>query len=268
MPQSSKKCSPKSTAARATTAKPPKPAITDPEKKNDAGSKQARVIEMLQSPQNNLGEMYEKGKGVPQDYAAAVSWYRKAADQDNAYAQNNLADMYREGNGVPEDYAAAVSWYRKAADGGDDRAQRLLGLMYESGKGVPQDPVIALHWFNLAAGQGRELEELIRDMFAQKMTPAQIAEAQTLTMNWYRRAADQGNSDAQFNLALIYDKGQGVPQNYTTSVSLYRKAADQRDARAQNNLGEMYEKGKGMPQDYAAAVSWYRKAADQGNASA
>jgi hypothetical protein len=50
MPKSSKTRSPKSTEARATAAKPPKPAITDPEKKNDAGSKQARVIEMLQSP--------------------------------------------------------------------------------------------------------------------------------------------------------------------------------------------------------------------------
>ena len=47
MPKSSKK---RSQAARATTAKPPQPAITDPEKKNDAGSKQARVIAMLQSP--------------------------------------------------------------------------------------------------------------------------------------------------------------------------------------------------------------------------
>ena len=50
MPKSSKKRSPKSTAARAMTAKPAQPAITDVEKKNDAGSKQARVIEMLQSP--------------------------------------------------------------------------------------------------------------------------------------------------------------------------------------------------------------------------
>ncbi len=48
MPKSAKKRSSKSTAARATTAKAP--AITDPEKKNDASSKQARVIEMLQSP--------------------------------------------------------------------------------------------------------------------------------------------------------------------------------------------------------------------------
>jgi hypothetical protein len=50
MPKASKKRSPKSTAARVTTAKPPQTAITYREKKNDAGSKQARVIEMLQSP--------------------------------------------------------------------------------------------------------------------------------------------------------------------------------------------------------------------------
>src|SRR4051812_20361880 len=50
MPQSAKKRSSKSTAARTRAAKPPQPAITDPKKKNDAGSKQARVIEMLQSP--------------------------------------------------------------------------------------------------------------------------------------------------------------------------------------------------------------------------
>src|SRR6476661_3556179 len=50
MPKSSKKRSPKSTAARAMTAKPAQPAITDLEKKNDAGTKQARVIAMLQSP--------------------------------------------------------------------------------------------------------------------------------------------------------------------------------------------------------------------------
>ena len=48
MPKSATKRSLKSTAARATAAKPP--AVIDPEKKNGAGSKQARVIEMLQSP--------------------------------------------------------------------------------------------------------------------------------------------------------------------------------------------------------------------------
>src|ERR1700730_13413062 len=50
MPKSSKKRLPRSAATRGTVQNPPQPAITDREKKNDAGSKQARVIEMLQSP--------------------------------------------------------------------------------------------------------------------------------------------------------------------------------------------------------------------------
>jgi hypothetical protein len=61
MPKSSKKRSPKSTATRATAAKPPQPAIIDPEKKNDAGSKQARVIKMLQSPTGMAAMMKETG---------------------------------------------------------------------------------------------------------------------------------------------------------------------------------------------------------------
>ncbi len=44
--------------------------------------------------QNTLGEMYEKGKGVTQNNAEAVKWYRKAAEQGNAKAQNNLGIMY------------------------------------------------------------------------------------------------------------------------------------------------------------------------------
>ena len=61
MPKSAKKRSPKSTAAPATAAKSPQPAITAPEKKNEAGSKQARVIAMLQSPTGMAAMMKETG---------------------------------------------------------------------------------------------------------------------------------------------------------------------------------------------------------------
>ena len=54
--------------------------------------------------QNNLGVMYQKGEGVPQDYKEAVKWYRLAAEQGHATAQTNLGGMYYKGQGVPEDY--------------------------------------------------------------------------------------------------------------------------------------------------------------------
>jgi uncharacterized protein len=54
---------------------------------------------------------YEKG-----DYATALSLMRPLAEQGNADAQHSLGVMYNDGQGVPQDYAAAVSWYRKAAE--------------------------------------------------------------------------------------------------------------------------------------------------------
>jgi len=82
------------------------------------------------------------------------------------------------------------------------------------------------------------------------------------------KAADQGDAQAQYNLGVMYDKGEGVAQNKTEAAHWYRKAADQGDAQAQYNLGVMYDKGEGVAQNKAEAVNWYRKAADQGDAQA
>jgi len=84
----------------------------------------------------------------------------------------------------------------------------------------------------------------------------------------FRKAAEQGNADAQFNLGQMYDQGKGVKQDYAKAVELFRKAAKQGNADAQYNLGQMYDKGKGVKQDYAKAVAWYGKAAEQGDAYA
>jgi TPR repeat protein len=46
---------------------------------------------------------------VPQDYAEAVKWYRKAADQGNAVAQYDLGVMYDKGQGVPQNFAVTTA---------------------------------------------------------------------------------------------------------------------------------------------------------------
>jgi uncharacterized protein len=68
--------------------------------------------------QYNLGVMYDDGQGVPQDYAVAVSWYRKAAEQGDADAQVNLGVLYGMGQGVPQDYVIAHMWFSLAVTGG------------------------------------------------------------------------------------------------------------------------------------------------------
>jgi hypothetical protein len=59
--------------------------------------------------------MYMVGRGVKQDDAEAVQWYRKAAEQGHADAQHNLGLMYMEGRGVKQDDAEAVKWWRMFA---------------------------------------------------------------------------------------------------------------------------------------------------------
>ena len=67
--------------------------------------------------QYNLGLSYDKGLGVPQNYAQAALWYRKAAEQGYAMAQYNLGFLYHNGQGVPRDYAEAYFWSDIAAAG-------------------------------------------------------------------------------------------------------------------------------------------------------
>ena len=128
--------------------------------------------------QFNLGNMYDQGKGVPQDYAEAVRWHRLAAEQGIAVAQNNLGRMYNQGKGVPQDYPEAVRWYRLAAEQGISRAQFNLGLMHFKGQGVPQDYVLAHMLLNIEAASGDENALKARDLLASLMTSNQIAEAQ------------------------------------------------------------------------------------------
>jgi uncharacterized protein len=64
--------------------------------------------------QNNLGSMYDNGRGVLKDYQEAVRWYKKAAEQGDAFAQNNLGWMYINGRGVVKDLNKAKYWIKKA----------------------------------------------------------------------------------------------------------------------------------------------------------
>jgi hypothetical protein len=91
---------------------------------------------------------------VPQGYAQAAVWYRKAAEQGYGEAQHNLGVLYAKGQGVAQDYAQAAFWYRKAADQGLGKAQIELGQLYRNGQGVPQDDAQAAIWLRKAADQG------------------------------------------------------------------------------------------------------------------
>lgn len=138
---------------------------------------------------NLLGMMYELGKGVPQDLAKSVAFYREGAEQGDRYAQYNLAVSYDSGTGIPQNYREAVRWFRRAADQGVSSAQYDLGVMTEQGRGTSKS-------FKKAA-------------------------------QWYQKAAKQGHVQAQNNLAWLYEKGQGVKQDLVSAYAWFDVAASQ-----------------------------------------
>ena len=139
--------------------------------------------------QNNLGWMYDEGRGVEKsvenanryykmaadqgldkaqynlamnydfvlkDYPKAMEYYQLAAAQGHAKAINNIGDMYENARGVEQDYARAMEYYQDSLDKGYDYALTSIGYMYENGLGVEPDLAKAVEYYRLAADNGVE----------------------------------------------------------------------------------------------------------------
>lgn len=195
--------------------------------------------------QFDLGRAYEDGKGVPQDDARAVEWFRKSAEQGNAQAQNSLGVMYALGRGVPRDREEAVRWYKKAAKLGLPEAIYNVAISYYNGEGAEENIGLACSWM----------------MVAQRKGDAQAADALKHIQEEINNRVDRCKMD----LAGLYEKGDEIPQDLPSAVAIYQEEA-QKDYKesifagtAQYKMCQLYAAGKGVPQDYAQAISWCKK---------
>ena len=114
------------------------------------------------------------------DFEKAVELWHVMAEKGDSTAEYSLGQMYEQGKGVAQDYKEAYKWYRLSAEQGNDRAQYSLGGMYEKGLGVPRDYIRAYMWYDLAAAQGMHVAESNRDYIAQQMSREQVMQAQNL----------------------------------------------------------------------------------------
>ena len=139
--------------------------------------------------QYSLGGLYFDGLSVPQNYAQAALWYRKAAEQGVAGAQYKLGVLYCYGRGVPQDDTQAALWWRKATEQADAVAQDRHGsaafmLMV---LGVPDDYAEAYFWLDLAAaGKLVDAEQgaKYRDEAASHLSLADLARVQERARKW------------------------------------------------------------------------------------
>jgi TPR repeat protein len=122
------------------------------QKAADKGSAQA---------QNNIGYMYDTGKGVAQNYVKAMEWYQKSAAQGNLYAHVAIGALYEGGYGVPEDYGKALEWYHKAADMNHPDAMEHIARVYLCDESGRKDYNKAMDWYQKAATLGSKYAESV-----------------------------------------------------------------------------------------------------------
>ncbi len=145
-------------------------------------------------------------------------------------------------------------------------AQNKLAVMYAKGEGVSKDAVRAVEWFRKAAAQGD-----VKAQFNLGWAYAKgegVSKDAVKAVEWFQKAAAQGLAWAQNDLAVMYAKGEGVSKDAVRAVEWFRKAAAQGDVKAQFNLGWAYAKGEGVSKDAVEAVEWFRKAAAWGDEKA
>jgi uncharacterized protein len=174
------------------------------------------------------------------EYKAAADLLTPTARQGHAASQSLLGQMYDRGLGVLQDYQEAARWYEKAAEQGDEFALIAIGEMYESGRGVEPDLAKAIEWYGRAADKGIDGAD-------DRATSALIL----------LNALDDSDP-------WIKGKKAYAARRYDMAHKALRPLAEGGHAGAQNLLGIMYERGDGVPQDGPMAISWLERAIKQG----
>jgi TPR repeat protein len=170
------------------------------------------------------------------DYVKAVNWYFLAARQDDVTGERVLGNLYEKGLGVPQDYGKALDWFRKAANHADARSENDIGHFYAHGWGVTQDLAVALSWYMKAALQGdAEAEIHVGDAYARG---AGVAVDYPQAMSWYQKAAAKSSAEAEFDIANLYRLGEGVPVDRVQARRWFSRAAQDGSTNAASWLAQ------------------------------
>ncbi|WP_174279246.1 tetratricopeptide repeat protein [Sphingomonas bacterium] len=103
---------------------------------------------------NMVGRCYELGWGVAPDPTRATECYRVAAERGMTEGMYNYATQLALGAGVPEDKAAALGWFRRAAARGYAKAENFVGSFHEDGWAGARDLLAAAQCYKRAAEGG------------------------------------------------------------------------------------------------------------------
>lgn len=221
---------------------------------------------------------------LDQEDAAALPAQQQLAEDGDACAQFNLGFYYY----TQQDYERAEQQYAQAAEQGNARAAFEIAIFYRDNLVMGGYQPRRL-WMERAAEMGLGLAqiELGLDHLEERENPAELLNA----MEWFEKAAQQGNSHAQYLLSELYwhdarglqdmaMPAEGEPDaaiqremhfssDNGKAVSWLCKAAQNENGTAQYALSEVYSNGRGdVPPSQIQRRLWLEKAAANDNEDA
>lgn len=163
-----------------------------------------------------------------------------AAQMENSpYYQDILGLCYFVGYGCKENHSIALSWWEKAAKQDDDCAMYFLGRCFLYGDGAEKDCMKAKSWLECAAKKGHNgAQVMLGNMYCDGLG---IANNHSEAVSWYKKAAKSGNPEAMFRLYACYAIGQGVRRNMNRATDYLYKSAIQGYQDAINEIKRLKE---------------------------
>jgi enhanced entry protein EnhC len=217
-----------------------KPFLNDLAKAADSGLSRAGLT---------LADYYmAQEKNTPAQLQQARELYEKYAKQGINSAQLKLGYLYEQGLGTAKDYKQALAWYTAAAEQEHKQgpAQYLLGRLYQFGLiGSAPDNSMAKQWY--AKVKAYYAPAAVAYGFIDEVEHDDYAHA----FNEYQQAADLGDPIAQFDLALIYEKGKNQAVDIEKAKELFKQASQHKVVKAMISLSNIYilenSIGKALP---------------------
>lgn len=251
-----------------------------------------------------LGFIYEYGVAVPKDMIQAIKYYEQACHVEEPYGCYNARYFYLHGLGVMQDDVLAKELADKTSKADiDTDAQtvtRLIADEIDTAKQAAESDITQRSRFietlRLYAGGGSAMAALITrlgyskadilhlaELWAQERDPelnfivgslydsgfVGVDDKEARSLQWFRKAAELGQADAQNILGYFYLNGKrGIKRDLQKGGQWYELAAAQGNVDALINLGEIYYSGTQVPLDYARAFEFFERAAKMGKSRA
>jgi len=209
--------------------------------------------------QFHLGLIFALGQGVAKDPVKAFQWFEKAAIQGDARAEYNLGVLLADGTGRPADPMKAAEWFEKAARQDHAEAKYRYAVFIQSGLVKPSSPDLLGQYLLFAANAGiADAQFRLGQLYLVGKAPgtAGLEKNPVEAIRWLTAASDQKHIPATVELGLAYYQGGSVKQDFGKALKFFLQAAEAGRPAAQFNLCLMYQKGQGVPQDYVQAHFW------------